>query len=51
MVKNVLWKEKIMFELFDSYVGRMFGYSLIIIGAGILVFIGIFLGIRHLLNR
>ncbi len=40
-----------MLEFFDSYLGRMIGYPLLIIGAGILVFIGIFLGIRYLLNR
>jgi hypothetical protein len=36
-----------MFEFFDSYLGRMFGYSLAIIG----VFIGIIVGIIYLIRR
>ena len=30
-----------MFEFFDSYLGRMVGYSLVIIGVGIFAIIGI----------
>jgi len=36
-----------MFEFFDSYLGRMFGYSLAIIG----VFIAIIAGIIYLIKR
>ncbi len=30
-----------MLELFDSYLGRMIGYSLVIIGVGIFAIIGL----------
>ena len=36
-----------MFEFFDSYLGRIFGYSLAIIG----VIIGIIVGIIYLIKR
>ncbi len=40
-----------MFELFDSYVGKMFGYSLAIIGVSILIIVGIVMVIRYFIIR
>ena len=42
-----IFEEIIMFELFDSYLGRMIGYPLLIIGAFIAIIIGIVYFIRR----